>query len=359
MAVITGLATLTAYGRGAEQLWAGLLGGVPARTPVTRFDVGARRARYAATLPGDPDLTDELATLVDQACGQAGLTADQRAETPLLLARQPTGAVDRATAGLAAACGLLGLQRIHTNACAAAGSAVADAAALIALGEHPRVVVAAGQLVDATGFASFDSAGVLAPDGIARPFSLGRQGPVLGDGAGALVIEAPTEARRRGAAPLVRLAGWGQAGDAHHVARPHPQGLGIARATAAALRRAGLAPEAIGYVNAHATATPRFDPSEAAGLYRALGPHAHRVPVSSTKALHGHCLTAAGMVELAVCALALRHGLLPVNAGHLGPDPDCPLELVLDRPRPARVRHALSLSAGFGGTCTALLLEAV
>ncbi|MFJ1708632.1 beta-ketoacyl-[acyl-carrier-protein] synthase family protein [Kitasatospora sp. NPDC088346] len=359
MAVITGLATLTAYGRGTGPLWDGVLGGIPALSPVTRFDLTGRRARYAATLPGHPDLTGELATLIDGACTQAGLTADERAATPLLLARHLTGPVDPATAALAGTCGLRRLERIHTNACAAAGSAVADAAASLLLDEYPRVVVAAGQLVDADGFASFDSAGVLAPDGISRPFSAGRQGPVLGDGAGALVIETPAEARRRGAEPLVRLAGWGQAGDAHHVARPHPEGRGTARAVAAALRRAGVGAQDVGYVNAHATSTPAFDSAEAAGLRRAFGPYTGRVPVSSTKPLHGHCLTAAGMVELAVCALALRHGLLPVNAGYLGPDPSCRLDLVLDRPRPVAARYALSLSAGFGGTCTALLLEVV
>ncbi|WP_033822875.1 beta-ketoacyl synthase N-terminal-like domain-containing protein, partial [Kitasatospora sp. MBT63] len=283
MAVITGLATLTAYGSGPEHLWTGLLSGEPALSPVTRFEVTGRRARYAATLPGSPDLTAELAALVDRACTGAGLTGAERAVTPLLLARHLTTAVDPPTASLAADCGLLGLQRIHTGACAAAASAVADAAAQLALGEHPRLVVAAGHLVTEDTFASFDSSGVLAPDGIARPFSTGRRGPLLGDGAGALVLESPAEARRRGATPLARIAGWGQAGDAHHVARPHPAGLGTARAVAAALHRAGLGPDAVGYVNAHGTATPAFDPSEAAGLHRALGPHAARVPVSSTK----------------------------------------------------------------------------
>jgi 3-oxoacyl-[acyl-carrier-protein] synthase II len=157
------------------------------------------------------------------------------------------------------------------------------------------------------------------------------------------------------AGPQARIAGWGCADDAHHVVRPHPEGDGILRAMRRAMARAGVGPEEIGYVNPHGTATPPFDTSEARALHRA---GLARAAVSSTKALHGHALEASGVLELIVTVIALRNGLLPVNANFTGPDPDCPpLDLVLDTPRRTTARRALSLNSGIGGTCAALVVE--
>ncbi|MDA0565245.1 hypothetical protein LG943_13100 [Streptomonospora sp. S1-112] len=348
---VTGLAVLTAYGSGPEALWDGLLSEKPATTAVTRFDTTRHRAHDACTLPGTPDLFAELERLVAEACDQARLSRAERSRTPLIVAvHAGADTADRLTR-LAAACGLREVLTVHTAACAAAASAVAEAAQLVADGAEDRVVVAAGSFVDASMFAAFDDAGILAPSGAARPFSAGRDGPVLGDGAAAVVVERTGTVR-----PWLRVAGWGNAAEGYHVCRPHPEGTGPAAAIAAALRRAGVGPERIGYVNAHATATPAFDAGEAAAILRALAPHGPHVPVSSTKALHGHCLEASGLVELVVCALALHHGELPVNAGHLGPDDDCALDLVLDRGRAPRADHALSLNTGFGGVSAVLLL---
>lgn len=348
MAWITAMAVSSAYGRGLRPFADGLRSGRPAASPVTRFDVGAHRAGVAATLPGARCLEEELALVVDGACERAGLTGRVRARTPLVLAQHAQPETRRIAAGVAGRCGLAGVRRVHTSACVAGSAAVQDAVAVLRLGGAEHVVVAGGSLVDAPAFAAFDGAGVLAPDGVARPFSAGRRGPVLGDAAAAVVL--------RGRGPgLARIAGWGCADDAHHVIRPHPEGAGIARAIGAALRRAGVAAAAVGYVNAHGTATPRFDASEAAALHHAGVGHA---AVSSTKALHGHVLEASGVVELVATVLAQRDGVLPVNAGYLGPDPSCRLDLVVGSPRPARVRWALTLNAGFGGTCAALLVEA-
>ncbi|GAA2274493.1 beta-ketoacyl-[acyl-carrier-protein] synthase II [Streptomyces ruber] len=351
MARVTGLSVLTAYGRGPEALWDGLLSAAPAATPVTRFDTARHRAHAACTVPGDPDLFTELESLVGEACDQAGLSSARRARTPLVLAVH-AGRDTAARAGrLSAACGLREVLTVHTGACAASATAVAEAAHLISVRTEERIVVAGGSFVDASMFAAFDSAGVLSAEGVARPFSAGRDGPVLGDGAAAVVLERDGSAR-----PWAHVAGWGNASEAHHVCRPHAEGVGPAAAVAAALHRAGIGPDRIGYVNAHATATPAFDASEAAALVRALAPYGGRVPVSSTKALHGHCLEASGLVELAVCALAFHHGELPVNAGYLGPDGDCPLNLVLEHGQPPPADHALSLNTGFGGVSAVLLL---
>lgn len=355
MAHVTGLSVLTAYGEGLGALWDGLKSATPATSPVTRFETRHHRAHHAATLPGDPDLFTALRGLVEEACAQAGLSPAERARTPLVLALHAgRDTADKARA-LAAECGLREVLAVHTAACAASNSALADAAELIGDLAEDRVVVAGGSFVDASMFAAFDSAGILTPDGVSRPFSAGRTGPVLGDGAAAAVLEREP-AGRDGAGSWLRVAGWGNTCEAYHVVRPHAEGRGPAAAIRTALARAGR--PAVGYVNAHATATPAFDAAEAAAILRGLPPEAANVAVSSTKALHGHCLEGSGLVEMAVCALAFRHGRLPVNAGYTGPDADCPLNLVLDTGQAPTTPHMLSLNTGFGGVSTALVLAA-
>ncbi|MGN9776886.1 beta-ketoacyl synthase N-terminal-like domain-containing protein [Micromonospora sp. H33] len=350
---LTGVYATSALGRGAEAQIAGVLAGIPAFRPVRRFDTGPCRVDAAATLPEVGDLADELAEAVEAACGAAGLDAGRRAGAALLLAVHGGAAVPALGADLAAATGFRGV-RTYTTACVSATSAVADAAALIRRGDVDRAVVAAGYLVEPDQYALFDTGRALATDAAVRPFSAGRTGLLLGDGVAAVVLERADVARR----PVADLLGWGRAGDAFHPCRPEPTGRGLARAVAAALRRAALTPEAIGYVNANATGTGYSDAAEAAALRTALGPAAARTPVSSTKALHGHALEASGLLELVVTVLALRHGKLPVNAGWLGPDPDCPLDVIRDAPRPAATPYALTLNAAFGGANTALLVGA-
>ncbi|MEV6978341.1 beta-ketoacyl-[acyl-carrier-protein] synthase family protein, partial [Kitasatospora sp. NPDC093806] len=153
-------------------------------------------------------------------------------------------------------------------------------------------------------------------------------------------------------------AGWARTGDAHHVCRPEPTGEGVARAIEAALARAGVAPAEVGYVNANGTGSPLADRAEATALHRVFGEHTARLPVSSGKGVHGHALEASALLELVVTIGALTDGLLPVNAGWLGPDPEIGLDLVLDGPRAARPGYALTLNSAFGGANTALLVAA-
>ncbi|MFI6781262.1 beta-ketoacyl synthase N-terminal-like domain-containing protein [Micromonospora sp. NPDC050276] len=361
VAQLTGVHAVSALGRGADAQLSGVLAGVPAFGPVGRFDTAARRVTVAATLPDVGTLTDELTDAIDAACRAAGLDRARRAECALLLAvhggpAPGAGPAPAALAGqLAARCGLSGHTRVYTSACVSASTAVADAAARIIRGEVERVVVAAGYLVEPDQFALFDAGRALAVDGAVRPFSAGRRGLLLGDGVAAVVLESST-GRRGGADPVATVAGWGRAGDAFHPCQPEPGGTGLARAVDAALRRAGLPPQAVGYVNANATGTAQSDAAEAAALGRALGPHATRVPVSSTKSVHGHALEASGLLELVITALALRHGELPVNAGWLAQDETCPLNVVINRPQRTTATHALTLNAAFGGANTALLV---
>lgn len=367
---ITGVHAISALGRGADALLAGVLAGAPAFTPVRRFDTTGRRVTVAATLPEVGTLADELTDAVDGACRAAGLDRTHRAGAALFLATHggphslPAGGGDTAPevpalAGhLAHRCGLGGRTRTYTTACVSASTAVADAATLIGRGDLDRVVVAAGYLVEPDQYALFDAGRALAADGAVRPFTAGRQGLLLGDAVVAVVLESARAAAARGAPTVATVAGWGRAGDAYHPCQPHPEGHGLARAAEAALRRAGLPPAAVGYVNANATGTPYSDASEAAALGRVFGAAAGRIPVSSTKSVHGHALEASGLLELVVTVLTLGHGKLPVNAGWLGPDDSCPLDVITDAPRPARTPHALTLNAAFGGANTALLVSA-
>jgi 3-oxoacyl-[acyl-carrier-protein] synthase II len=371
---ISGHAALTSFGRGVEHLLDAAWAGRPGFGPIDRFDVGGRRVRVAAVLPGlDTTATDlrvELVAAITAAAERAGLTADERAATALILALHADPQSARARDGrrhsasafataVATDAGLGAAIRTYTSACVAASTAVASAAALISraasgdVGAPARVIVAAGYLVESDQFAVFDAARVLALDGQVRPFSRGRKGLLLGDGVAAVVLEATGGLRRRGGDPLAWLCGWARTGDAYHVCQPRPDGAGLARAIETALGRGGVTADQLGYVNAHGAGSPQSDRAEAAALVRA----GVTSPVSSTKSVHGQALEASALIELIITVEALRHGRLPVNAGYLGPDDDCPLDVVTT-PRETTARHAMSLNAAFGGANTALLVGA-
>ncbi|MFC5266425.1 beta-ketoacyl synthase N-terminal-like domain-containing protein [Kribbella qitaiheensis] len=335
---ITGLSVLSALGRGAEAQLAAALPGAAAFTEVQRFDTTNRRVHRAATAADVRSLEEEMLDAITGACAEAGLNAVQRATTPLFLAVHGRAGVR----GLASRA-----TRIYTSACVSASTAVADAAALIRKGYANRIVVAAGYLVESDQYALFDAGRALSDDGVVRPFSLDRKGLLLGDGVAAVVLQAG-----EGQAEIV---GWGRAGDAYHPCQPAPDGRGLAAAMTAALRKADLPPEVVGYINANATGTSFSDASEAAAIRRVFEAE---VPVSSTKAVHGHALEASGLLELVLTVLALRAGKLPVNAGFTTADPDCPLDLILDAPRPATAQYGMTLNAAFGGADTALLVRA-
>jgi nodulation protein E len=184
---------------------------------------------------------------------------------------------------------------------------------------------------------------VVSPD-LCRPFSLGRKGMSLGEGAGMLVLETEAHARNRGAVILAELAGFGMSADAHHITQPKPEGA--ANAMRMALRDAALDASDVGYINAHGTGTQANDPAESAAIATLFG---QRVPVSSTKSMHGHALGAAGAIEAVAAIQALRTGLLPPTANFEAPDPDCPLDVIPNQARPASIKAVLSNSFAFGG----------
>ena len=357
---MTGLDAVSAHGRGAALVQARVTAGTAAFAAVDRFGTEAFRVDRAALLPDAGTLLQELAGSVGRALAQA--QADPRAVAcdALLLAVHadgptPEGPLSRA---LPARCGLLPVSRLYTTACVAGSTAVADAAALIASGRADLVVVAAGYLVEPIQYALFDAGRALARDGEVRPFAADRKGVLLGDGVATVVLEAAEAAAARGVPALAVLAGWGRAGDAHHVVRPRPDGLGLARAIDAALRRAGVGADRVGYVNANANGTVLGDSAEVESLRLVFGDAVGTVPVSSTKGAHGHALEGSALLELVVTVGALRSGRLPVQAGLGAADPKSPLDLVLDHPRPSTARYALSLNSAFGGANTALLVGA-
>ncbi|MCL4178576.1 MAG: beta-ketoacyl-[acyl-carrier-protein] synthase family protein [Verrucomicrobia bacterium] len=248
---------------------------------------------------------------------------------------------------------------VHT-ACASGGQALGTALKVMRRG-RARFMLAGGydSMLNPIGLAGFCLLGALstdndAPERASRPFDATRNGFVLGEGAGFLVLEDWDHARRRGARIYAEFAGDGNSLSSYRITDSHPSGDGPIQAMRQALDSAGLTPEAVDYVNAHGTSTLMNDRSECAALRVVMGAHIDRVAVSSTKSCMGHLIAAAGAVEAAVCALAIHHGIAPVNANHAKPDPDCAIQLVLGQSKPLRIRAAISNSLGFGGSNSCL-----
>ncbi|MGY1499508.1 beta-ketoacyl-[acyl-carrier-protein] synthase family protein [Streptomyces sp. QTS52] len=392
---VTGYGVRTAFGEGAEALRRGVFAGVPAFRPTTRFDTGPYRTGVAAAAPDGPEavegwaLRHALRRCGGDALGMAGLGVGAEAAVILGVAgdhrsvtrywrgagdsvpRDPEGALPttelegladavpaRLAELLADGLGLTGPRLAFTNACVASSAAIIHACRLISSGRIDTAVCAGGYLVEEETFGKFDSGRALSRDGMVRPFSADRSGLLLGDGVAAVVLESAEHARRRGARPLVSVVGWGAATDAHHIAQPHPEGAGLARAARQAMRQAGD-PDGVSldYVNAHGTGTRYNDGAETRGLRAAFPKRAESIPVSSTKSTTGHLLEAAGVVEFVITMLALLDGVLPPTAGYGGPDPECDLDYVPNEPRPADPHRALTINAAFGGANTALVLE--
>ncbi|HKS46149.1 MAG TPA: beta-ketoacyl-[acyl-carrier-protein] synthase family protein [Amycolatopsis sp.] len=369
--LVTGFGVRTVFGTGADAVRDGVFGGHPVFAPITRFDTSGYRTKAAATAGEPAPLREVLYDRAEAAVAMAGLP--EGGDTAVLVGtagdfagltrfwRESGGprVADTVPARqaelLASRLGLHGPRMAFTNACVASASAITHACRLIAAGRVETALCAGGYLVEEENLAKFDSGFALSGKGEVRPFSADRSGLLLGDGAAAVLLESPDHARRRGARVLGAVTGWGAASDAYHVARPHPEGAGLAIAVQQALRRAGGAP--IDYVNAHGTATRHNDPAETCGLRTVFGAAADTVPVSSTKGVTGHLLEASGVVEFVITLLALMDGVLPPTAGFTEPDPECDLDYVPNRPRRAGLRRALTVNAAFGGANTALVLE--
>jgi len=391
--VVTGLGVVSPLGAGVDEFWSGLLAGDVPDLPLTRFDASRYRVRRALTVSGAPPLTgkDETEPALEYArqaaaaalcqgrlygsclrrCGlalattAAGWTAgrdllvahleDDRDRFNALLQR-PAGLLKQGPlAWVARELGLEGPAVIPSSACAAASAAIAWAADAIRRGAADAVLAGGTDPLTEIVFAGFHSMRLLAPDAC-RPFSAGRRGLVLGEGAAVLLLENEECARRRGVRPLARLAGWNLGCDARHVTTPDE--AGIARTMRAAIEHAGFGPEDIDYISAHGTGSAANDLAEARAIAALLGDRASTVPVGAIKSTIGHTQGVAGAFAAVAAVLSLQTGRLPPIAGFLEPDPELPDISPTTTRTEHRPRAVLVNAFGFGGANAALVLTA-
>jgi 3-oxoacyl-[acyl-carrier-protein] synthase II len=271
--------------------------------------------------------------------------------------------LDMASGQVSIALGAKGPNLAVVSACATGTHAVGDAAEIIRRGDADVMVAGGAEAaICVLALGGFCSARALStrnddPEHASRPFDAERDGFVMGEGAGVLVLESLEHARRRGARMYAELVGYGLSGDAYHVTQPSPGGEGAVRSMRGALRSAGLAPEDVDYINAHGTSTVPNDRLETAAIKTLFGEHAYKVAISSTKSMTGHLLGAAGAVEAIVCALAIQRGVIPPTTNYTTPDPECDLDYVPNQARNADVRVAMSNSFGFGGHNATVVLQ--
>jgi 3-oxoacyl-[acyl-carrier-protein] synthase II len=242
------------------------------------------------------------------------------------------------------------------TACASGNHAIGDAARLIERGDADVMIAGGAEAIivplTIAGFCSMKAMSTRneEPEKASRPFDAARDGFVCGEGAGIVILEALEHAVRRDARIYAEVVGYGMTADAHHMTAPDPEGDGATRAMQLALNDAGIAPSAIGYINAHGTSTPYNDKFETIAIKRVFGDDARRLAVSSTKSMTGHLLGAAGGIEAVATVLALHHGLLPPTINYETPDPECDLDYVPNQARKVDVEYAMSNAFGFGGT---------
>jgi len=404
---ITGIGAITPIGTGVKDLWGGVCRGTSAIRTITRFDPSPFSSQIAAQVEFDPldymepkrarrlDRFSQFALVcAQQALDNAGLAAEAVARdgagiylgsalggiafaeeqheayvlngphhvNPLLALSVFGGA---ASSNVTIELGLTGPSLSNGNSCAAGIIAIGEAARMIADGRVPIMLAGGAEapLAPLT-FGAFAMIRVLStrnddPETSSRPFDKERDGFVIAEGACVLVLESFDHAEARGAHIYAELVGYGVSSDAHHMTAPYPEGTRAARAMTDALASAGLAPEAIDYVNAHASSTVLNDSTECRAIRIALGDHADRVAVSGTKGLHGHALGATGAMETAICALALERGHLPGTANLETLDPACDLDIIPPGGREVRAGHLLCNAFGFGGINATLALRAI
>jgi 3-oxoacyl-[acyl-carrier-protein] synthase II len=393
--VVTGIGPLTPVGIGLEEFWSRLVAGTSGVSRIQNFDPTGLPVQIAGEIHDfDPsrwispkeakrwDRVSQFAVAAAKlAWEDAGAPSVNPARTAVVFSTGVGGVAslirqqaildakgpDRvspflvpqlmpnAPAGhVAMAFGFTGPNECITTACAAGAHGVGEAFRMVRDG-LADVAVAGGTeaaILPIT-IAGFAQAQALTrnpdPERASRPFDKHRDGFVLSEGACALVLETEEHASARGARVHAEFAGFGQSADAHHITAPHPEGLGAIQAIEACLADAGEQPEAVGYVNAHGTSTQLNDAAETRAVKKALGDHAYRVPVSSTKSMTGHMVGAAGAVEAAVAALAVSRGVVPPTINYETPDEECDLDYVPNEAREADVRLALSDAFGFGG----------
>lgn len=406
--VVTGMGAITPIGNTLSEYWQGLKNSVCGVGPITRFDASELPCRVAAEVKEfepskyidkrdvhrtalfsqfamvaadeawtDSGLHDDASINRDKVSvlignGIGGLEVDTEAQRKLVEkgpSKIPAMTIPRMIANEAAGnvsmrLGLRGSAHAVVTACASGTDSIGYALDLIRSG-RTNIVLAGGceGTINIYGIGGFCSLKALStgfnetPQRASRPFDKDRDGFVMGEGAGILILEELEHAKRRGAKIYAELAGFGATADAYHLTAPDPEGLGASRAIRLALKDAGLKPEDIDYVNAHGTSTPTNDPVETKAIKSAFGEHAYNLKVSSTKGMTGHCIGAAGAIEAIACVLSVREGFVPATINLDEPDPECDLYYVPHKGIAQPVRAAVSTSLGFGGHNSVIVIK--
>ena len=404
--VITGIGLVSAVGIGTEATWNALLAGTSGVGPVTKFDATNYAARIGAEVRGfDPlqfvdkkdvkkmdvfiqyaiaasqfamddarlQITPANATSVGVFIGSGigGFATIEREHETLLEGGPrrvspffiPAMIINLAAGQVSIRFGAKGPNLATCTACSASAHAIGESYEIIRRGDADAMIAGGAEAaLTPMGMSGFAALRALStrndePERASRPFDKDRDGFVIGEGAGVVILEELESARRRGARVYAEVAGYGSSGDAFHITAPSEDGDGGARAMQMAVRKAGIDPSEVDYINAHGTSTPFNDRLETLAIKTTFGEHARRLAISSTKSMTGHLLGAAGGLEAGITALALHHQVVPPTINLDCPDPDCDLDYVPKTKRELPMRYALSNSFGFGGTNVALLLK--
>ncbi len=395
--VVTGLGAVTPIGNDAPSTWRAAVAGTSGIDFIRAFDAGEFPVRIAGEVkdfdPGTVASAKEVRKLERnvllalgagrEAVADAGLDSAYdparvgilfgsaiggvigiAEQTEILRDRGPTRVsptfipsvlVDTASGQLAISLGFRGPNYAPVSACATGSHAVGEAAELIRRGDADAVLAGGTEAcvhpLILAGFCAMR--GLVAedehPPRASRPFDATRAGFVIGEGACILVLEELEAAKKRGAKIYAEILGYGASNDAHHIAQPDPDSVGVAEMMRGALARNGIAPERVGYINAHGTSTPLGDAAETKAIKEVFGEHAYSIAVSSTKSVTGHCFGAAGAIEAMMCVMAVHDGVLPPTINYEHPDPECDLDYVPNEARTVQVDVALSNAMGLGG----------
>jgi 3-oxoacyl-[acyl-carrier-protein] synthase II len=404
--VVTGLGCISPVGNSVDETWQALLAGKSGAANITQFDASGHKTKFAAEVKDfdgvaifgvrearkmdrftqfalavtlealeqaelsiDETNRDRVGVLIGSGIGGIGTLLEQvevmrergpERISPFLI---PMMISDSAAGMIAIHLGVRGPNMALATACASGSNAIGEAAEMIRRGTADVMIAGASEAsIVAVAMGGMNVMGALStrnddPERASRPFDKNRDGFLMGEGAGILILESLEHAQARGAGILCEVSGYGTSDDAYHVSAPAENGAGAALSMRYALDDAGLKPDDIGYINAHGTSTVLNDKSETAAIKTVLGEQAYKIPISSTKSMTGHLLGASGALEAIVCAKVFQENILPGTINYETPDPECDLDYVPNQTRQAKPDHVMSNSFGFGGHNATLILS--
>jgi 3-oxoacyl-[acyl-carrier-protein] synthase II len=407
--VVTGLGALTPIGNTVSEYWNNLLIGKSGAAPIQQFDASLFKTQFACEVKGfdvEQFLDKKEARKMDQFTQYAMVSAMEAVDQSGLMESNPNtdriGVVwgsgvgglktfqeeakaffegdgtprfnpffipkmiaDIASGQISIKYGFRGPNYVTVSACASSTNAIIDAFNLIRLGKADAIITGGSEAaVNEMGMGGFNALKALStrndnPEAASRPFDVDRDGFVLGEGAGALILEEYEHAIKRGATIYAEVVGGGMSGDAYHMTAPHPEGIGARNTMIAALDDAEISPNQVDYINVHGTSTPLGDIAEVKAIQAVFGEHAYALNISSTKSMTGHLLGAAGAIEAIACVLAVKNDIVPPTINHFTDDPeiDPKLNFTFNAPQRRTVNYALSNTFGFGGHNTSVVVK--